>query len=121
MLIGLHKDGDNLHHQQRKEFLRIIICNLKMDGRNMPILPNVSLKLPGVSPKQTRERANKMNTKFSVMDRKKNTHLQVADEDSLCWRKLYSLFEMVMVTKLMNPLSHTGITSATHPYPLVIH
>ena len=102
MLVRVHQDGD--HHQQRREILIIFICNWKMDGRNIQILPNFSLtncrsvSQSGQGRKRAKKMVTKLYTKFIVMDRRQSTHLQVTDEDSLCWRKLSSLSVMEIVT-----------------------
>ena len=133
MLIMVHQDGDHLDHQQRREFLSIFICNLKMDGRNIPIIPSISLKNSRNLSQTGKEEGQQdgYQAEYQVhCNGPKEKHpssgyrwrLSLLEKTLLClWWRCSPAWWTLGVIQASWKFKYIHITSATHPYPLVIH
>ena len=97
--------------RQRREFLRIFICNLKMYERNIPVLPNFSLTIS-----RSLSQAGQGEGRQEVYQADYQVHCNGPKEkhpsSGYIWRLSLlekTLFVMEMFTSLMIPRSHSGI------------
>ena len=95
--------------RQRREFLRIFICNLEMYKRNIPVLPNFSLTIS-----RSLSQAGQGEGQQDVYQAEYQVHCNGPKEkhpssERLSLRENSSLCVMEMFTSLMNSRSHSGI------------